>query len=380
MNNTSKYHKIVLIFLIIIFLFVFSYSQITQPNYPYIIVTPSSPIANKDSVKLQIILGTASNSCMAPTFSNEKAVIQQSPLAVYPPQYIVTVSYKTIPVPPDKICPMIYAPINYGPVFDLGILSCGTYNIIDSDKSVGSFNISCESSNSNTGSVTWKNATFTISTDKYIYYLTDSLLVSYSIINKSNSNITFGPFSGNCEYDLVISVKGGPEIYRESSDNSLCLRNQVYVTVPSLGTITKSYPKFGYPSGIETFVALLDSIELTLSNQLRGAQYDSSRASVDIKIKRYPPSYIATPHLQKDNLSIQVINFNKLVIFSQSKEKTNIYVFAPNGKILSESCFSKILDIGNNIIYINKYIKNKGIYLLQVKTKSFEKTFKIVIN
>ncbi len=97
---------------------------------PYLLVTPSQPIAGKDSVTVQIILGTASNSCTAPTYSNLSFKIEQSPLTIYPPIYIVKVNFTEEPLPPNKICPAVYAPVDYGPVFKLGVLKVGTYEVI----------------------------------------------------------------------------------------------------------------------------------------------------------------------------------------------------------------------------------------------------------
>jgi hypothetical protein len=112
-------------------------------QYPFISVTPASPAAGKDSVKLLLALGTAGNSCMAPTFTDISYSIQQSPLAIYPPIYNVALSYTTVPVPPGKMCPMIYAPVDYGPAFSLGKLALGTYNVTDqiTRKLVASFSV-----------------------------------------------------------------------------------------------------------------------------------------------------------------------------------------------------------------------------------------------
>ena len=75
--------------------------QVIDPvaDYPFISVTPASPVAGKDSVNLHLALGSAANACMAPTFTDIAFTIQQSPLAVFPPVYTVSLSYTTVPVP-----------------------------------------------------------------------------------------------------------------------------------------------------------------------------------------------------------------------------------------------------------------------------------------
>ena len=122
---------------------VFAQVIIPVDLYPSITVTPSSPVAGKDSVTLDLNLGSADNSCMAPTFTGVTFAIQQSPLAIYPPVFGVTLSYTTVPVPPGKMCPMIFAPVDYGPSYKLGKLALGNYTVTDqvAAKQVGTFSV-----------------------------------------------------------------------------------------------------------------------------------------------------------------------------------------------------------------------------------------------
>ncbi len=109
---------------------------------PAISVSPSSPVANADSVKLFLRLGSASNSCEAPTFTGISFVIQESALTIYPPVFNVALSYTLGPKLPI-VCPDIYDPVDYGPVFQLGKLAMGTYNVTDQNtkSQVGSFSV-----------------------------------------------------------------------------------------------------------------------------------------------------------------------------------------------------------------------------------------------
>ncbi|MBN1578915.1 MAG: hypothetical protein JW913_20305 [Chitinispirillaceae bacterium] len=109
---------------------------------PYLIVTPSSPKAGRDSVTVQIILGTASNSCMAPTFSGLLFTIEQ--LLVVEPfrditvaHYIVKVKFTQDPPPKGKVCPAVYNPVDYGPTFRLGALKAGTYRVVQDGGATG---------------------------------------------------------------------------------------------------------------------------------------------------------------------------------------------------------------------------------------------------
>lgn len=113
-------------------------------KYPYLVVKPPKPIAGRDTVNIQVMLGKASNQCWAPTYTDLKYTIEESPLTIYPPLYIVKIWYKEIPVPPDRICIDLYDPIEYGPQYNLGVLKFGTYKVVNGDSTslqYGSFSV-----------------------------------------------------------------------------------------------------------------------------------------------------------------------------------------------------------------------------------------------
>lgn len=102
---------------------------------PYIVVTPKNLTPAIDSVLLQVMVGTASNSCMAPTFGGCTFKIEKSPLTIYPPLFTVTVRFVQIPIPADRMCGMNYDPVDYGPRYMLGQLRVGNYRVIDGNPS-----------------------------------------------------------------------------------------------------------------------------------------------------------------------------------------------------------------------------------------------------
>ena len=339
------------------------------PAYPYLIVTPTSPTADKDSVRVQLVLGTADNSCMAPTFTNEHFTIIPSMLAIYPPQFGVAVTYTTVPVPPGKLCPYIYMPVEYGPVFELGKLSLGNYNVTDAGTLAGTFSVGGISF-SNTGSTIWNNATFTVATDKAVYYLSDSLSVRYTITNNTAAVQTFGIFGGNCEYDLIVALKGGPELYRLST-GAVCLKNAVSLTVNPGATIAHDFPKFGYPAGIDAYVAALDSVVLTVSAQLWGTKYDSTKASVDITIKRTPSAIQPFMRSMTTHGAAFFTSSGLLSVCVPSRQKVSVSAYKTNGRVLPGISFSKNLDAGTNVIPLNQAISAGGVYLIKVEGETF---------
>jgi hypothetical protein len=358
-----------LLAILTVFLASQAFAQITLP-YPYIVVTPAAPAANKDSITLKLNLGTASNGCMAPTFTGQNFTIVPSMLTIYPPQFNVAVTYTTVPLPPGKMCTMEYNPVQYGPVFKLGKLALGTYYVSDGGKYAGTFSVG-DMSFSNSNSTVWQNATFTVATDKAVYFPTDSLAVRYTITN--NSNIvtqSYGPFGGLCEYELVIRLKDGIELLRESA-NSLCLPDIINITVLPGATVIKNYPKFGYPDGIDAFVATLDSVMLTVSVQLRGAKYDSTRAGVDVKIKRNPTAIRPVARSMAMQGTAVFTSSGMLKVSVPSRQKVFVRAFSTDGRVLPGISFSKTYDAGTHIIPMNKEKCVSGVSILHVNGETF---------
>ena len=102
-------------------------AAVAEIQYPIISVTPSNPKPGADSVTLFLALGSASNSCEVPvTFTNVSFAIRESSFVNYPPLYNIALSYTSL-VKTPVICPDVYAPVDYGPRFELGKLAWGVY-------------------------------------------------------------------------------------------------------------------------------------------------------------------------------------------------------------------------------------------------------------
>ncbi len=103
--------------------------HIVAKKYPYLIVTPTAPQGDTDQVGVRIMLGEASNSCVAPVCTADSFVVLEGNLAVFPPQFIIQVAFTETPLPPGLACPAVYNPVDYGPSFHLGILRPGVYTV-----------------------------------------------------------------------------------------------------------------------------------------------------------------------------------------------------------------------------------------------------------
>jgi hypothetical protein len=114
-----------------------------DPVYPRAVLDPASPAVG-DSVTLTLYMGIASNSCMAPTYESSFSIARATGGSAA--DYQIDIEYTEIPVPPDKICPMIYAPVEYGPVYEFGQLAAGTYVVMDGKDVVVTFTVGGEPS------------------------------------------------------------------------------------------------------------------------------------------------------------------------------------------------------------------------------------------
>ena len=85
---------------------------------------------------LKLIIGTAQNSCVVPEIKDIRFTIEQANIAVYPPVYSVYLNYQVLELPKDKVCPAVYSPVEYGPEYNLGTLSVGTYEVYDNSSGI----------------------------------------------------------------------------------------------------------------------------------------------------------------------------------------------------------------------------------------------------
>jgi hypothetical protein len=112
-------------------LFAAPQAVIVPKTYPYALVTPAAP-TQSDSVVMQLILGNGSNNCLSPYLSSFRIVQTSNWVCVRAPcpqQYLVKIGYAPDTRPIYVMCPMVAGP--YGPTYHFGVLSVGTYTVVD---------------------------------------------------------------------------------------------------------------------------------------------------------------------------------------------------------------------------------------------------------
>jgi hypothetical protein len=105
--------------------------------YPRLDVSPPSPVVG-DTVALWYVKDVRPNACV-PSYSNESVIVEQSPLAIWPPIYTVRLFYREWPHIVDTLCAQVQT--EYGPRFSLLNVPIGNYTVMDGDSTVGSFSV-----------------------------------------------------------------------------------------------------------------------------------------------------------------------------------------------------------------------------------------------
>ncbi|MBD3239026.1 MAG: hypothetical protein GF331_00465, partial [Chitinivibrionales bacterium] len=110
-------------------------------EYPRLELTPTRPTVN-DTITLRLVLGTASSSCHAPTYTDLSTIIT----LVDTPENRIELRYTEVPPPPDVICPAVYDPTEYGPTYRIGPLPVGIYAVLDGGVGIDTFVVMVEPS------------------------------------------------------------------------------------------------------------------------------------------------------------------------------------------------------------------------------------------
>jgi hypothetical protein len=590
-----SYQSLTFFICLMVFSCPFAQTGSVADTLPYLVVTPAKPTALKDSVTLQIMLGTAVNSCFAPTFINCSFEIQESPLTIYPPLFTVKVHFTKVD-PKNIACPEVYNPVDYGPLFKLGILKLGTYQVTDGTTNYGGFSvgegitplpghtlkgkvyddpypskrmsrpipnvkvylqsgpmplketletaafsapsifINDSTQTDSTGSFaftklssglydltcvhkeyrtitrrlqllsdtllnctmvpidafaavagtvtvveandsrimplegctvavskgaylptvgtdTWinevrsaitdkngkysidsipisangelwyvhafkgpqysdyqkvalynmrtdsvnfkfllpyqnrdsvviKGIVFCTATDKYSYRRDEGVKIRYSITNTTDQQVSFGPFSGGCEYDLSITViptvltAQKKVIYRQS-ENMVCLAVVSTITVDPHQTVIKDFPNYYLPD-LTSFAPTNNKIMLLVSAKLNGAKYDSTEVGVPIEIRLDPTAVAEKRSASGSSLASCALQNQRIALNLLKAQNVSVAVFSLDGKMRPQAAFSRNLAAGAHTLSLMGPHMTKGIYIVGVKGTDFEKKFTVV--
>ncbi len=214
----------------------------------------------------------------------------------------------------------------------------------------------------NRDSVVIDGVTFAMAINRAAYEVGDSIYSRYTITNNTMAEVRYGPFSGNCEYDLAVT-RDTDTLFRLSG-NQICLRNIVYITVPAGSTVTKTYPAWPVPADVE------GSIEI--AGRLNGDRYDQSQVTVSARIQG------STPVVERKDPGNPVTNgiaYNRqlqLLELSMKKNQTvRVRLFSLNGSLIGEPLEHTSLEAGTHTIPLESHIRFSGAVIADVEGESF---------
>ncbi len=216
----------------------------------------------------------------------------------------------------------------------------------------------------NRDSVTVDGVVFTLATDRALYEKGDSLFSRYSITNNSMGVVEYGPFNGNCQYDLAITQKNDTLFHL--SGNQICFRNIVYVTIPPGSTVTKEFPAWPVPSDVE------GAIEI--SARLNHSNYDKSEIGVSAFVQESTPvsRTESSIHIRSTTVSFDRRQ-SALHLIMEDEQTVRVRLFSLNGSLIGEPLGNKRLNAGNHAIPLDRYIASPGAVIVEVVGENFRK-------
>jgi len=238
----------------------------------------------------------------------------------------------------------------------------------------------------NSASVNFGGATFTLSVSKYEYLWNESAELRYSITNPTSSSITFNSFSDGCEYDFIVNLDNGMEVYRESVAR-ICVDMISSITVEPGVTVTHTFSPFNINEKLSAIrkdtLGAPKNVNVSFQARLMGAKYNSTLVEVPVTIHFDPP--VGSVALQKKRANAAV-SFNAaqntLIFNSAQSQRIAVRIYSLNGAVLPHFSTQLQLSAGVRRLSMLGVLKNRapgrGSYILEVKGESFEKQFFMV--
>jgi len=204
---------------------------------------------------------------------------------------------------------------------------------------------------------------FIVSTEKKRYNPGENLKVRYGIYNGGMGNITYGPFSGNCEYDLKVTDPEGRILYLLSESKHICTRNIVYVEIGPDSLLTHNFGGWNIP---------LESVEyLNVTASLRGEKYSKSSATVKVLVN--PSTSVAQTKTFVP--AEKGIGFNSkvgmLTVSVEKNQPVSIDLYGLNGAHIAQIIRNEYLTKGIHRFSILENSDVSGMAVVKIKGKDF---------
>lgn len=216
----------------------------------------------------------------------------------------------------------------------------------------------------NRDSVTVDGVVFTFATDRAVYENGDSIFSRYSITNNGMGEVEYGPFSGNCQYDLAITQDDDTLFHL--SRNQICLRHIVYVTIPPGSTVTKDFVAWPVPSDVDGAIQI--------SARLNRDNYDKSEVGVSALVQGSTPVSKTEGFVQTTRNTVLFDRRQSALRLTIADDQTvRMRLFSLNGSLIGEPLTSKRLSAGIHTVPIDRYVVSSGAAIVEVVGENFRK-------
>jgi hypothetical protein len=235
----------------------------------------------------------------------------------------------------------------------------------------------------NSASVNFGGATFTLSVSKYEYHWNELAELRYSITNPTSSPITFDSFSDGCEYDFIVNLDNGIEIYRESVAR-ICVAMISSITVDPGETVTHTFSPFDISEKLSAIrkdtLWAPHNVKVNFQARLMGAKYNSTLVEVPVTIYfDVPVGTVALPKNRGDAAVSFNAAQNTLIFNSAQPQSIAVRIYSLNGAVLPHYSTQQQLSAGIQTLSMQGMLNNRapgrGSYIIEVRGESFEKRF-----
>jgi hypothetical protein len=234
----------------------------------------------------------------------------------------------------------------------------------------------------NCDSVLVSGAVFKIAASKFVYSEKEGIKIRYSITNTTRTDMTFGPFSAGCEYDLTVSAVAsalGTAIYK-ASDNNLCLNTMVErrISVPAGTTVTYDFPVL-YLSDLKwTYTDRMitpTSVTLNIAAQLRGSTYDNTKADVPVTVNFDKVATIA-PAVAPAGSGASFDARNRRLSLSIDREQDiAVSCYTLGGALIGKTAQTQRFAPGMHTLTLRNIPASNSVYIVKVQGKTFAQRF-----
>ncbi len=213
----------------------------------------------------------------------------------------------------------------------------------------------------------------TLSTEKEAYNVGEGVNIRYSLTNTTTRDITFGGFSGNCEYDMAIGAQDADSPYYRLSDFVTCYRSISEIVVPAKDSVVKSFPQYVIP---EDLVKSDEYQPWYVEAGLKKDEYKDTWIRLGFRVREIPVSSKPVSSM-KNGRSVECSLIRGTISLNlPEREYVRVTAHSLDGRIISQLTFQKQLGAGSHVIPLD-ISSVRGICLLRVSGEKFTRAFKL---